>query len=164
MIRLWQGGDSLSELTVLLHRAYAPLAAQGMRFLASHQDEAKTRARITEGECHVALWEGRLAGTICFYGPEKKGGTPHYDRADVAFFGQFAVEPSLQGKGIGTALLNWVERRAIETGAKHLALDTAEGARRVIAFYESRGFRFVEFADWRPVTNYRSVIMSKSLL
>jgi hypothetical protein len=28
--------------SALLHRAYAPLAERGMRFLASHQDDAKT--------------------------------------------------------------------------------------------------------------------------
>jgi hypothetical protein len=39
-IREIDDGDSFEELTELLHRAYAPLAAAGFRYLATHQDDA----------------------------------------------------------------------------------------------------------------------------
>jgi len=41
--------DSIPELTRLLHRSYGPLAAMGMRFLASHQSDAVTRKRVGGG-------------------------------------------------------------------------------------------------------------------
>jgi ribosomal protein S18 acetylase RimI-like enzyme len=77
-------------------------------------------------------------------------------------FSQFGVEPGLQRRGIGSILLDLVERRARETGAGELALDTAEGAAHLIKLYEKRGYRFVEHADWEK-TNYRSVVLSKRL-
>ena len=55
------------------------------------------------------------------------------------------------------------EPRAKEMGALELALDTPEDARHLVDRYTRRGYRFIEHADWRPGTNYLSVILSKSL-
>ena len=152
--------DSIAELTQLLHRAYAGLAARGMRFVATYQDEATTLDRISDGECHLAIQDGRMIGTITWYDPQHCGGSPWYDRPDVASFGQFGVEPVWQGRGIGERLLAVVEQRAAVTGAAELALDTAESAHDLIRFYTNRGFRRIETAQWKHA-NYRSVIMSK---
>jgi DNA-binding winged helix-turn-helix (wHTH) protein len=43
-----------------------------------------------------------------------------------------------------------------------LALDTAETADDLIAFYTRRGYRFVDHVRWDAV-NYRSVVLSKRL-
>ena len=75
---------------------------------------------------------------------------------------QFAVDPQIQGRGIGLRLLRDVERRAIASGAHEVALDTAEPARHLVDWYTGLGYRFVEHAQWSH-TNYRSVILSKRL-
>lgn len=110
----------------------------------------------------VGLLDDRIVATITYYPTTNSGGTPWYERDDVAHFGQFAVEPELQGRGIGDLLMTTVERMAREDGAAELALDTAEGAIHLIDYYGRRGYRFIEFVQWN-VTNYRSVILSKSL-
>jgi GNAT superfamily N-acetyltransferase len=161
-IRLREGGDDVSEITALLHRAYKPLADRGMRYVASWQDDAITLRRIARGECYVALSAGRLVGTILFADTERTTGSLWYDRPDVASFHQFAVEPELQGIGIGGRLLDTVEARAAATGAAEIALDTSEHASSLIDWYKRRGYRFVEYADWEA-TNYRSVILSRKL-
>lgn len=155
--------DSLEDLTELLHRAYAPLLAAGMRFHASHQDVAVTRERCADGEAWVAEEGGRVVGTITYHAPGRSGGTPWYERPGVASFGQYAVEPGLQGRGIGRALMDLVERRAREDGAREIACDTSERAAHLIEKYQRRGYRFVEHAQW-DVTNYRSVVLSKTVL
>ena len=134
-----------------------------MNYLAATQDEAKTRDRIRGGECYVAVVNGSVVGTIKLDWPKRHDGTPHYRLDGVASFHQFAVEPSAQGSGIGSALLDTVERRAREGGMSELALDTAETATELIGFYERRGFRFVEHVQW-PLAKYRSVVMSKRLV
>lgn len=156
--------DRLDELTELIHRAYAGLAEMGLRFWATHQSVEDTRRRIEGAECAVAEVDGSLAGTITLRAPEAAGGAPWYDRSEVATFGQFAVEPARQGEGIGSALLAWAEVRAAELGARELALDTAESAAHLIEMYQRRGYRFIEHVDWRPQVNYRSVILSKTLV
>jgi GNAT superfamily N-acetyltransferase len=161
-LRLLSPADDLVALTAMLHRAYAALARRDMHFLASHQGVDVTRSRLEKGECWVADADGVIIGTIVLKDAASTRGSPWYDRPDVACFGQFAVEPAWQGRGIGSALVDQVERRAQAKGIAELALDTAEGAADLIAFYTRRGYRFIEHTKWNDV-NYRSVIMSKRI-
>ena len=146
----------------MLHDAYAPLAAQGLRFLATHQDSATTRRRMSRGDTILALDADQIVGTITLKDVEHTTGSPFYDRSDVAGFGQFAVRPSHQRRGIGSTLLSLVEGLAREKDVKMLALDTSEHANELIVLYESKGYRFVEYVQW-PDVNYRSRIFAKAL-
>lgn len=163
-IRRLAPGDSFAQMTEMLHAAYAPLAAAGMRFWATHQDEATTRQRAEEGECWVAVETatGRLVGTITLRPPGKSKGCEWFLRADVAVCGQFGVAPELKGRGLGAALMRVVVERARALGVAELAGDTAETAHDLIAMYEHWGFRRVGHVKWDGV-NYRSVLLSKRL-
>lgn len=154
--------DSTAELTRLLHRAYAGLAERGLRYVASHQDEETTRRRIARGECLVATLKGQLVGTVIFTPKEKAGNCEWYQRPDVASCEQLAVDTGLWGASVGSLLLDLVEERAWQTGAREIALDTSEQADDLIGWYRRRGYRVVQEADWE-VTNYRSVVLSKCL-
>lgn len=161
-IRPLNSADSIPDLTALLHRAYARLADQGLRYMAVHQSDDVTRKRVAKGECFVAEMQGTIVGTILFKGAEQTNGCPWYDRQGVASLGQFAVEPTLQAKGLGHQLMSVVEARALTTGAHEIALDTAEPATHLVSWYTRLGYRFIEHAQWSH-TNYRSVILSKTL-
>lgn len=162
-VRRLRAEDSLDALTRLLRRAYAGLARRGMRYVASHQGVEVTRRRIANGECYVAELDGRLVGTITLEPPGTGRGPALYRQSDVAKVQQFGVEPAFQGSGIGTRLMEHVEARARELGAGRLALDTAEHAEQLIRWYESRGYRRAGTHDWRPHTNYLSVLLCLSL-
>ncbi len=69
LLRALRPGDDLVELTALLHAAYAPLAAAGMRSYASHRDVQATAERAGAGEC---CW---------------------YQHPEVATIGQLGVHP-----------------------------------------------------------------------
>ena len=162
-VRLIEDGDSLETLTELLHRAYAPLATMGFRYLATHQDVATTRRRTAKGECYLMFAGARMVGTILLIPPSVRA--PYcawYDREDVAVLSQFAVEPELQRGGLGSQLLALAEGRASMLGAAEVAVDTAEDAAHLIALYRSRGYQQAGYAQWDH-TNYRSVILSKRL-
>lgn len=161
-IRPWLNTDSPAELTELLHRAYARLAAMNLRFWATHQSADVTEQRIASGECFVAVADGAICGTILFRDASRTNGSPWYDRPDVASFGQFAVEPGLQSKGLGRRLISHVEDRAAASGARELALDTAEPAVHLVDWYTRLGYRFIEHAQWQH-TNYRSVLLSRAV-
>jgi GNAT superfamily N-acetyltransferase len=152
----------IPALTRMLHRAYAPLADRGMRYLASHQDDATTLARITYGVALLAMDRDVVVGTATYYRTKRASGCAWYDRPDVASFGQLAIDPAYQGRGIARMLMATVEQRAREDGAAELAIDTSERAVELIATYTGRGFRLVGHTQW-PDTNYRSVILSKRL-
>ena len=162
MIRLFNDTDSVSELTALLHRSYARLANMGLDYLATHQSEEVTIARMAKGLCYVLKVEGDLIATIMYHGPAHIGHTPWLDRKDVSHFGQLAVDPQFQGRGIGKRLVGVAEAEAWREGACEIALDTAEPALHLVEWYKKLGYRFIEFAQWKE-TSYRSVIMSKAM-
>lgn len=161
-IRPWQESDSIADMTALLHRAYAGLAAMGLRFMATHQSAEVTAARIAEGQCFVAMLNDRICGTILFKTADQTKGCPWYDQEGIASFAQFGVEPEMQAHGLGRQLITFVERQAFASGARELALDTAEPATHLVGWYGRLGYRTVGHQQWSH-TNYRSVLLSKLL-
>jgi GNAT superfamily N-acetyltransferase len=153
----------VGKLTDLLHEAYRPLAERGMKYFASYQPEEITLKRLNKGEGFLVFHKGTLAGTITLAWDKSTSGDGWLARKDVAFAGQFAVRPDLQRGGIGRALLDTVEKRAKELGFREIAIDTSEHADELIEMYDKRGYRFIEYVDW-DVTNFRSVVMSKTLI
>ena len=134
-----------------------------MPYNASRQRPWQTGWRLLGGECWVACrGESELVGTVLFRSPAKTRGTDFYDRPGTASLHQLAVDPSMQGSGLGSRLLLHGESRAAAAGASALALDTAEGAHGLIAFYERRGYRIVGRHNFAS-TPYWSVILAKEL-
>ena len=155
------------ELNTLLRSAYRPLAEAGMKYAASHEDVESTRRNASHGECYVGILNQKIVATTVLRtrqqdGKDGKPGPVWYGRPEVITFGRFAVSPELQGQGVGARLMDLIEARAKELGFAELALDTSEKAQHLIEMYERRGFRFIEYTQW-AITNYRSVVMSKTL-
>lgn len=163
LIRSYRKDDAIPPITKLLHDAYAPLAAMGLRYTATHQDDSVTLSRLERGFPFVAELDGEIVATVTLYATESESSAcPWYAEPGVYSFGQFAVRTDLQRCGIGARLIQLMEKEAVKRGAKELALDTAEGAHHLRRWYERLGFRFVEHATWDS-TNYRSVVLSKNL-
>jgi GNAT superfamily N-acetyltransferase len=167
--RIFHSTDNVVEINSLLLSAYRPLAEAGMKYAASHEDVDATRRNIEDGECHIGLYEGKIITCAILRIPgqcEKSGwkasGPNWYGALGVTTFGRFAVEPQLQGYGIGAKMMDVIESRAKTLGFLELALDTSEHASHLIKMYENRGYKFIEFHQW-AITNYRSVVMSKRL-
>ena len=162
VVRPLAAGDSIETMTALLHRGYAGLASMGFNYTAVDQDDGTTRRRASNGTCLVAVLDGRIVGTVTLADPGRIDGTPCFEKPGVAVAGQFAVEPGLQGRGVGAALMDAAERLAVERGYAAVAGDTSEGATHLIAFYERRGYRVVERVRWEGKT-YTSVVLEKRL-
>ncbi len=160
--------DSFEALTALLHRAYAPLAQQGLNFQAATQEVETTRRRVAEGQCLVAEHEGEIVGTLTVSGPYGleqapwAAQVPWFRERDTAHFHQFAVDPRMQGQGLGRHLVQAGEQWARAHGFKRMALDTAEPARALRALYRRLGYAEVGQVQW-PERHYRSVVMLKTL-
>ena len=161
-IRPFSAADSVEELTKLLHAAYRPLGDLGLNYSAVNQTPDETMKRVNRGKCFVASKNKQLIGTIVFHGTAVASGCPWYDRADVSNFAQFGVHPDYQAIGVGRRLLKAVEAQAIETGAREIALDTAEQAAHLVNWYRRNGYRFIDYMQ-SPGKTFRSVVLSKSL-
>lgn len=64
------------------------------------------------------------------------------------YFGMFAVRPTAQARGTGSALLAEGERRAAEAGATAMRLEVVNARLDLIAWYERRGY--VRTGEARP--------------
>lgn len=152
----------MEAITLLLNRAYASLADQGLRYVASWQTPEMTAELIAEGDCLIAKDGDDIVGTVLLYGKEDDSGCAYYRKPGVVYFGKFAVEPTRKGEGIGKRLFEAIEALARGKGAKELACDTAEPATHLVDMYRRWGFEIVERQDW-SITNYVSVVMAKRL-
>jgi ribosomal protein S18 acetylase RimI-like enzyme len=161
-IRLLEADDSLADLTDMIHRAYSALGDMGFNYTAVDQPVSVTRERVAEGECWVAEDEGRIVGTCMLSFPFPTFDNDYFSVDGHAYINQFAVEPELQGRGIGGLLLERIEQRAREEGAPDIGLDTADGAKHLIDFYRKRGYEVVDEIHYGG-KSYKSVIMSKPL-
>lgn len=160
--RYFTSSDSLEELTDLVNKAFAVHKEKGLDYMGATQDSQTTLKRIRKAYCIIALLNGKIVGTVTIKPTWRTKGSPWFNRHDVGKSNQFAVDPELQAKGIGSQLMEAGEYVAEVTGAKELACDTSEHAKEVIDYHQKRGFRFIEYVSWKT-TNYRSVVMSKRL-
>ncbi|MET7766598.1 GNAT family N-acetyltransferase [Streptomyces sp. NPDC005393] len=160
-MRRFHDGDSVEELTFLLHRAYADHAAAGRVFFASYQSPQDTRHRLSKGECWVATKGDELVGTgtvsvphttpTGYPAPEGKGS-----------FWQLAVDPSQRGSGLEHRLLTLAEARIATLGSSHAVIDTSAAADDLLAWYRRR--RYTPIGTWQwGVINYDSIVLAKNL-
>ncbi|QQS35206.1 MAG: GNAT family N-acetyltransferase [Ignavibacteriales bacterium] len=68
-------------------------------------------------------------------------GRVHFNSDDEAQIRSMAVEPEWQKKGIGSIIINELEKIAIDKGAKYVVLNARDTA---IPFYEKHGYRLIE--------------------
>lgn len=155
--------DDLERLTALIHAAYAPQAAKGLRYWGTHQTVEDTAKRLAAGTGLLMLQGEEYVATLTLRPPQPASPVALYREPEVWTFGQFCVAPAAKGRGCGRQLHDHATELARQAGAKFMALDTAQPASALIAMYESWGYRVVGECDWRPLTNYTSVVMSRPL-
>ncbi len=163
LIRPLEASDDLAALTRLIHAAYAVHAHRGLRYWGTHQSVEDTASRVASGSTFVLASEAELRGTITVRRPQPDSPVPTYREPRVFTLCQFCVAPSLKGQGWGRRLHQHAISYAQSAGAEAVALDTAEPATALIALYKSWGYSVVGACDWRPHTNYPSIVMAMRL-
>jgi GNAT superfamily N-acetyltransferase len=153
----------MEALTALIHAAYAPHAALGLRYWGTHQSVEDTARRFASGHGFVALAGEVYVGTIVVRPPQPASPVPLYREPYTWSFSQFAVAPEHKGCGLGKALHDAALQYTLSKGGRTMALDTAAPAQALITMYEKWGYRLVGTCDWRPHTNYESVLMARPI-
>ena len=124
----------------LLHRAYEPIRALRLSWPAAKASVEDVRTNIVRNECYVLERDGAVAATLT----HSLGGEVR-DATGLPFVKWFAVEPLLQGSGIGSRLMEWVERSVLlgKHRAPAVTLATAERHPWLVAMYRRRGYETV---------------------
>jgi ribosomal protein S18 acetylase RimI-like enzyme len=87
-------------------------------------------------QAFVATIDGEPCGLISFY-PDKDYFTDH----PRAYVDNLVVAQESERKGVGRALLAFVERRARDDGYREVVLDVFAANHGAIAFYEWQGYQ-----------------------
>ncbi len=137
------------ELCVAAYRAGGHLA-DGDPYEATLIDAA---GRAATAEVLVAELDGELVGTVTIC----PAGSPYAEvgRPGESEFRFLAVSPRAWGRGIGPALVDACEERAIARGqSAHVicVIDINEAAHRM---YQRLGFTRLPERDWEPVPGVR---------
>lgn len=103
--------------------------------------------------CVVAELDGRVAGYLCL--------TTLLDEAEIL---DVAVDPALQGRGIGAQLVQWACDEATRRGAVVLQLEVRATSRPAIALYEHFGFNQTGLRKAYYEENIDAVLMDKMLV
>lgn len=155
--------DDLDRIAALVRAAYSSHANMGLRFWGTRQTAQDTRQRFSSGIGLVMLEGDDYIGTAIVRPPQPESPVPLYRNPAVWSLSQFCISPRCQGRGFGRLLHSRALELAARQGARSMALDTAAPAKALIAMYEAWGYRVVGTCDWRPDTNYESVVMSLDL-
>jgi GNAT superfamily N-acetyltransferase len=163
-IRELREEDCLVKITDLIRAAYAKRASEELRFWGTYQTVDDTAKRFRSGRGIIAEIGDHLVGTITVNPPRPESEIPQYRNPTTWHFCQFAVSPDWQGHGIGRRLHDAAVDYAFANGAQTMALDTAAPATGLVDMYSRWGYKKVGEWDWRPQTNYLSVVMARSIL
>jgi N-acetylglutamate synthase-like GNAT family acetyltransferase len=133
--------DDVEGLLELVHSAYRGDASRaGWTTEADLIDGSRTDAE----ELHELLPDLLVATD----GDDLVGCCALTVRGDRGYFGTFAVRPTLQGGGVGSALLTAAEDRARALGLRAVEMTVLSARTELLAYYDRRGY--VDTGQTRP--------------
>jgi ribosomal protein S18 acetylase RimI-like enzyme len=112
---------------------------QGSQAVGMGKDlhDAFPEARAIFDEVDAAL--GERLSALCFEGHQAVACVRFYSDNGL-YFHRLAVRPACQGRGIGKAMIAWLEREAIARGERSLACRVRASSPRNVALYKALGF------------------------
>lgn len=139
MLELATAAD-IPALHALIERAYrGDSARRGWTHEADllggqRTDVALLHAMVADPSQHLLVHRSEAGVDACIAVTSKS--------PDLVYLGMVTVDPELQGRGIGKAVLAAAERRAwANIGASHAEMTVIGQRHELIAWYERRGYR-----------------------
>lgn len=126
------------QLAVLIERAYrGPEAAKGW----TNESEILTGPRSSPAEIESLIRDPESRILVAFDGDRPVGSALLQKHDDGAYFGMFAIDPDMQGGGLGKLMMARCEAAVQELwSAAYLKLTVISLRHKLIEWYERRGF------------------------
>ena len=148
--------DAVADLCV---SAYAPFLAAAGRYVDVLRDVA---TRAAGAEVLVAADPGGPPlGTVTFVadgGPLREISGP-----DETEFRMLAVDPSAQGRGVGTALMRHIVDRSRALGRERIVCSSQPSMTAAHRVYERLGFERAPERDWSPLPGVELIVFALTL-
>lgn len=130
--------DDVPALVQLIHAAYRRPDSGGWTteadLLGGQRIDAEMLGElVAEPDAHVVVGVMGARVAAC-------GALRHTEGTAIGEFGLFAVDPTLQGRGIGGRVLHHAEGLAAMGGATRLRLEVIHTRHELLAWYRRRGY------------------------
>jgi GNAT superfamily N-acetyltransferase len=131
-------GEDAQLVGEMLDEATAYVATLGFPQWPVPFPQDELRRGIDRGEIYVVDVDGQPAATVTllwddpFYWGERL--------PDSVYLHKLAVRRAFAGRGLGTQIVDWVEREAASAGRKFVRLDCIRDNPGIRAYYERLGF------------------------
>jgi ribosomal protein S18 acetylase RimI-like enzyme len=142
-----------ASIVALIHAAFEEYRAKLDPPSGAHNEtEQKIRQRMSSGRVVLALTGGQLVGCV------------FYEQADDHLsLSRLAVLPAYRRRGIGQALIAYVEDRARALSLTRVRLGVRIALEPLRAYYERLGYSEVEYRTHDGYTQPTYVILEKAV-
>lgn len=144
-----QGDADIRTVAEMWVRAAKRLADRGFDQWQYPVKTHNIRAAVNAGTCWLVRDSNfAIAGTITVDTNADSGlWYPSDNPSSALYLHRMIVEPNLAGAETGSALMDWVARRAAREGRRWIRLDAWRGNRGLRDYYSKRGFDVVRVVD-----------------
>ncbi len=137
-VRVLAAGDDAAAAGAIVQAAYFQLPGY------PHDAEydlllADVAGRAREARVVVAVIDGQLVGCLT-YVADMSGPHGEFDDAEAASFRYFGVRPSVQGSGVGEAMVQWCIHTARTAGRQRIRIHSLESMPGAQRLYLRMGF------------------------
>ncbi len=138
--------DHLDEISGLIRRVIISLIRQGIfQWDETYPNRAFFQEAISDGNLFIFVDSGNIIGCVVldeWQAREWSGVEWLSSDSPVLVIHALAIEPDLQGRGYGAALLRACEQLAVENGYRSIRLDTFESNPAAKQLYERHGYEY----------------------
>lgn len=130
--------EDVEEILALTLRAYAPSRELGINFAAATADIDLVVRNLEDNVCYVREVDGHIQATLSLRMPWGNQPGPF----EIPHIWWFAVDPLINEKGVGSALMKWIEDEVLgkQLRAPAVSLGTADRHPWLANMYERKGY------------------------
>lgn len=140
----------------LMHRVIPIMQAMGnFQWDNEYPTETIFRQDINEHNLFVAILDDQLVGAVvinAYFPPEYKQ-INWKTSPNTYTFHRMMVDPELQGKGIATAIFQFIEKRGRNLGLMSLRVDTNENNKIMRSLFEKFNYDFAGIVKFRDLSS-----------
>jgi N-acetylglutamate synthase-like GNAT family acetyltransferase len=143
----------VAAIVALIHAAFEEYRAMLDPPSGAHSETEETiRQRMLSSRVVIALCANEPIGCVFFE-----------QAADHLSFSRLAVPPAYRRRGVGGALIAYVEERALAQNLGQVRLGTRIALPRLRSYYERRGYRLLEYHAHDGYAEPTYVILGKNV-
>jgi len=146
----------LPEVLDLMRRVVPVMQAMGnFQWDDEYPNEAVFRRDINEHDLFVAILDEQVVGAVAinaFLPPEYQQ-VQWKSSPNTYTFHRMMVDPDLQGKGIATAILQFIEKRGRNMGLMSLRVDTNENNSIMRSLFDKFNYSYVGTVHFRGLSS-----------